>query len=94
MDARGPRAGRRAARGAGVQSVTAVTAGHQVFTRSGDSVLRVAIVGDLTSGPLLYLDVQNVNEDFGGTVVEVANRANVVRSPAQHYVRIRPANEG
>ena len=81
-------------RAAGIRSVAAVTPEHAVFTRSSDSVWRVAIVGDLQSGPILYLDVDDVNESFGGTVVEVADRANLLRSPAQHYVRFRPANEG
>jgi hypothetical protein len=81
-------------RGPGIRSVTAVTAEHQVFTRSGGSVLRVVIVGDLEPGPILSLDVHDVSESFGGTVVEVADRGNVPRSPAQYNVRFRPANEG
>lgn len=85
-------------RGDGIEAVSATSAAYTVFTRESGGVLRVAVVGDLQSGPILLLEVSNVNEGFSGTVVQAADRANQQvpsppgSSPPGYFVRIRPVN--
>lgn len=77
-------------RGEGIRAATPTTTSYATFLRTTDSVWRVAVVGNLVSGPVLYLDVDDVNEAISGSVVEVATRSNVPRSTSMYFVRVRP----
>lgn len=85
-------------RGSGIEAVNPTSASYRVFFRNSGGVLRVAVVGDLQSGPILHLAVSNVNIGFSGTVVEAADRANQQAPsapgspPPGYFVRIRPVS--
>ena len=70
-----------------VSDVTSQVPGYTVHARGNKTAFKVAVFGDLGSGPLVTFTVPDVNRAarYTATVVEVANRASVPRGTLGGY---------
>ena len=68
--------------GENITNLRLVSAAHQLYSRPGTgNSVRVIVVGDIASGPLVLFDVPDINrvERYLATVAQVASRDNVLR---------------
>jgi hypothetical protein len=70
-----------------VSSATTANATHELYWRLATGETRVLVFGNLTSGPILTLNVPDIGalEQYSATVLEVADRSNDVRSTVSGY---------
>lgn len=73
--------------GSGVVSVSSANAAYLVHTRINGTTARVAVFGRLSAGPVLRVDVQDVNRvsTYAATVTEAADSTNALRESMTGY---------
>ncbi len=74
--------------GGGISTPTAVSSSHVLFFRStGTTSINAVVVGNITAGLLLRFDVPDVSDAsaYTGTITEVADRANALRTTLTGY---------
>lgn len=76
--------------GPGLATAEAAVASYVVHARATPGALRAAVFGSLGSGPLLRIQVPDVNRpgDYSATVVEVADGANALRETAGYTLSV------
>lgn len=74
-------------RGPDIDQLAAANSAHLMYSRASGSVVRVVVVGDLRSTGLLEFHVPDVRAigDYTAQVIEVADRANALRSRLAEY---------
>lgn len=74
--------------GTGLSNVRPPNSSYQVFWRlASANVLKVAVVGDLATGPLFTVDVPDITNlsGYSGTVDEAASRTDALRGSLTGY---------
>ncbi len=79
-------------RGEGITDPTAANSGHQIYSFAAGGSLRVAVIGTVSSGPLLRFRVPDLDKASGysATLDEVAGADNVLQSPSGYTLTIAP----
>jgi hypothetical protein len=74
--------------GPGLANAQSASSAYHVYWRAvSASEVRAIVVGDLTAGAVLTVNIDDVGKigQYGGTVVEAASRSDVVRSSTAGY---------
>jgi hypothetical protein len=76
--------------GQGVSNIRALDGGHHLFVQATDSTataIRIALIGDRLTGPVLAVDVPDVRrlDSYSATLMQVSDEDNELRSEIGVY---------